>query len=207
MIYIFSLTKATKITFVERKPIYASVYRSNELFKLHFIFFPLQIGCCGCSYGPVLYKTVVTAKTKTLLANCQRNRLAIALRHKSACYIAEVLTFMALLLISCDSLALSYQTTCFYIDKNFISDCLQTAISGWQAMRGTNWAICLLVVNRNYSVTLSSKLDEEKKSFSLIYTCIFSYFSFIMYSFHCLIYNIFFPLLEIPFTADCFSST
>ena len=61
---------------------------------LYFIFFPLQIGCCGCSYGPVLYKTVVTAKTKTLLANCQRNRLAIALRHKSACYIAEVLTFI-----------------------------------------------------------------------------------------------------------------
>ena len=36
-IYIFSLTKATKITFVERKPIYASVYRSNELFKLYYI--------------------------------------------------------------------------------------------------------------------------------------------------------------------------
>ena len=46
------------------------------------------------------------SENQTLLANCQRNRLTIACRHKSACYIAEVLTFIALLLISCDSLAL-----------------------------------------------------------------------------------------------------
>ena len=43
-------------------------------------------------------------------------------REKCACYISEVFTFMALILISCDSLALSSQTTCFYIDKNLISD-------------------------------------------------------------------------------------
>ena len=43
-------------------------------------------------------------------------------RYNSACYIAEVFTFMALILISCDSLALSSQTTCIYIDKNLISD-------------------------------------------------------------------------------------
>merc|ERR1711894_248767 len=93
------------------------------------------------------------SKNQTLLANCQRNRLAIACRHKSACYIAEVFTFIALLLKSCDSLALSYQTTCFYIDKNFILDCLETTNSCSYAMQGTTGAICLLVVHRDYSVT------------------------------------------------------
>ena len=113
-----------------------------------------------------------------MLANCQRNRLAIACRHNSACYIAEVFTFIALLLISCDSLALSHQTTCFYIDKNFISDCLETTTSCSYAMQGTTWSICLLVVHRDYSVSWSSKWIE-KKSFSLIYLSTFSYYSFI----------------------------
>ena len=86
---------------------------------------------------PLLFPQSADPQIYTLLANCQRNRLAIACRHNSGCYIAEVFTFIALLLISCDSLALSHQTTCFYIDKNFISDCLETTTLCSYAMQGT----------------------------------------------------------------------
>ena len=109
--------------------------------------------------------TEIAKKIWTLLANSQRNSLSIVCRHNSACYIAEVFTFIALLLISCDSLALSHQTTCFYIDKNFISDCLETTTSCSYAMQGTTWAICLLVVHRDYSVSWSSKWIEKKINF------------------------------------------
>ena len=109
------------------------------------------------------------AKLNTLLANCQRNRLAIACRHKSACYIAEVLTFIALLLISCNSSALSYQTTCFYINKNF-SDCLWTTTSCSYAVQCTTWAVCLLVIHRDYSVTWVSKWFEKKIIFIDFFT-------------------------------------
>ena len=46
------------------------------------------------SQVPEINNLKIDKNDKTLLANCQRNRLAIALRHKSACYIAEVLTFI-----------------------------------------------------------------------------------------------------------------
>ena len=85
-------------------------------------------------------------------------------------------TFIVLILISCDSLALSSQTSFFYIDKKLISDWLQTATSCSNAMRVTNWAICLLIVHRNYSVTWSYKWSELK------YLYLVSYFSIINYS-------------------------
>ena len=64
---------------------------------------------------------------------------------------------------------------------------------------------------RHMSLSCSSELIfylnfqiKWKNSFAFMYTCIFSYCSLIMYSFHCFIWNIFFPFLEFPFTADCF---
>ena len=114
-----------------------------------------------------------------MLANCQRNRLAIACRHKSACYIAEVFTFIALLLVS---LALSYQSTCFYIDKNIISE---TA----SKLRPHAHTPCKvppeLYVSWLFIGTiqfLEVPNELKKKSFSLIYLCMFSYCSFTMHS-------------------------
>ena len=117
-------------------------------------------------------KSLLYSAHETLLANCQRNCLGIACRHNSACYIAAVFTFIALLLISCDSLALSHQTACFYIDKNFISDCLETTTSCSYAMKGTTWAICLLVVHRDYSDTWVSKWIEKNHIHWFIYVCL-----------------------------------
>ena len=142
-------------------------------------------------------------KKKTLLANCQRNRLAIACRHKSACYIAEVFTFIALLLISCDSLALSYQTTCFYIDKSSSQTASKLRLHAQTPCKlPPELFVSYLVIGTIQLLEFPNEL--KKKSFSLIYLCMFSYCSFIMYSFPCFALNILFPLLQFPFNADCF---